>query len=294
MNINEQVSRMRAMMGISENSGRYQFAKDIQDDPDYIQFKKDAEYKDDTGQTLSFGTPRADGNDHYVDRVKYSRVKGDEDLGYGFDVDDDIDEANDLAGARDEHYRNMDDWHRVKSKHADDLFREMFNYLLSLDMDKREAWELIHTSEYQDELKAKMGDWLKQNPEPTFDYKSGETIGGDLLHNILLEGISDAISDWALFKYIPKEVNYMITHEGLSKGEAIANHIINGGNIMVYDIYDEDDELGEANMDKVLEAINHVKGTQSELYETLVTESYSEYDCNQFFQIVVTGEITFG
>lgn len=30
--LNEQVSRMRAIMGISENSGRYQFAKDIQDD----------------------------------------------------------------------------------------------------------------------------------------------------------------------------------------------------------------------------------------------------------------------
>lgn len=85
MNINEQVSRMREMMGISEHSGRYQFSQDIKDDPDYIQFKKDAEYKDETGQSLTFGTPRADGDDHYVNRARYSRVKPDDGV---WDLDD--------------------------------------------------------------------------------------------------------------------------------------------------------------------------------------------------------------
>jgi len=89
MNINEQVSRMKGMMGLSENSGRYQFSQDIKDDPDYIQFKKDAEYKDDTGQSLTFGTPRADGNDHYVNKEKYSRVKPDDGV---WDLDDEMDE----------------------------------------------------------------------------------------------------------------------------------------------------------------------------------------------------------
>lgn len=53
------------------------FAKDLQDDPDFIEFKKNAIYKDD-GQSYSFGTPRADGNDPFVKKKKYSRVKNSE------------------------------------------------------------------------------------------------------------------------------------------------------------------------------------------------------------------------
>jgi hypothetical protein len=53
------------------------FNKDLQDDPDFIEFKKNSKYDDD-GQTRSFGVPRASGNDPFVKKKKHSRVKNSE------------------------------------------------------------------------------------------------------------------------------------------------------------------------------------------------------------------------
>jgi len=66
----------------STKKGKYldaksKFDKDLQDDPDFIEFKKRARYKDD-GQTRSFGVPKASGNDPFVKKKKYSRVKNSE------------------------------------------------------------------------------------------------------------------------------------------------------------------------------------------------------------------------
>ena len=53
------------------------FNQDLQNDTDFIKFKKKAQYKDD-GQTRSFGVPRASGNDPFVKKKKHSRVKNTE------------------------------------------------------------------------------------------------------------------------------------------------------------------------------------------------------------------------
>jgi hypothetical protein len=53
------------------------FNQDLQDDPDFIEFKKNSKYDDD-GQTRSFGVPRASGNDPFVKKKKHSRVKNSE------------------------------------------------------------------------------------------------------------------------------------------------------------------------------------------------------------------------
>jgi hypothetical protein len=53
------------------------FNQDLQDDPDFIEFKKNSKYNDD-GQTRSFGVPRASGNDPFVKKKKHSRVKNSE------------------------------------------------------------------------------------------------------------------------------------------------------------------------------------------------------------------------
>jgi len=53
-------------------SAKDQFAKDIQDDPDFIEYKKKAN-KNDGVRSYSFGTARADYNDPFIDKKKYSR-----------------------------------------------------------------------------------------------------------------------------------------------------------------------------------------------------------------------------
>jgi hypothetical protein len=86
--LNEEIQNIRQMMGLNEDIARYQFAKDLQDDPDYTQFKKDAIKQTDHGNDMSYGVPRADGNDPFVTKdKKWDRVKPD-DLTLGDDVDE--------------------------------------------------------------------------------------------------------------------------------------------------------------------------------------------------------------
>jgi hypothetical protein len=57
-----------------KKSAKDQFAKDILQDKDYLDFKKKAEYKDENENTRSFGTPNAVHNDSFVRKNKYSRI----------------------------------------------------------------------------------------------------------------------------------------------------------------------------------------------------------------------------
>ena len=58
----------------SKKSAKNQFSKDVLKDKDYIDFKKNAEYKDERNDTRSFGTPNAVHNDPFIKKKKYSRV----------------------------------------------------------------------------------------------------------------------------------------------------------------------------------------------------------------------------
>jgi 8-oxo-dGTP pyrophosphatase MutT (NUDIX family) len=68
--------------------GKTQFAKDLKDDPDFLAYKKNAEYFDDYGQNRSFGTARADSNDPFINKKKHSRVNLDD-----LEIGDEVDEA---------------------------------------------------------------------------------------------------------------------------------------------------------------------------------------------------------
>ena len=57
-----------------KKSAKDQFNKDLLGDKDYIDFKKNAEFKDETGVTRSHGTPHAISRDPFIKKKKYSRV----------------------------------------------------------------------------------------------------------------------------------------------------------------------------------------------------------------------------
>jgi hypothetical protein len=62
-----------------KNSAKKSFLKDLQTDPDYLEFKKNKMYRDDLSkQDRSFGAPNAATNDPFIQKKKYSRVKDDE------------------------------------------------------------------------------------------------------------------------------------------------------------------------------------------------------------------------
>jgi hypothetical protein len=56
-----------------EKSAKRQFTKDLQDDPDFMEFKKNAKYNIGSRE-LTFGTPNVTTDDTYVKKRKYGRV----------------------------------------------------------------------------------------------------------------------------------------------------------------------------------------------------------------------------
>ncbi len=56
-----------------KRSAKDQFIKDLKNDKDYSNFKKNAEFTDD-GVKRSFGTPNSVNNDPFVSKKKYSRI----------------------------------------------------------------------------------------------------------------------------------------------------------------------------------------------------------------------------
>jgi len=74
----------------AHSDAKFQFSKDLADDPEYAEFKKNSMYKDETGQERTYGTPNAVGRDSFIQKKKWGRVGVDD---YDPDFDDDIDEA---------------------------------------------------------------------------------------------------------------------------------------------------------------------------------------------------------
>lgn len=57
-----------------ERSAKRAFSQDLQNDKDFVEFKKRARYKDDRGVEYSFGTPNVTGEDPYISKKKYGRI----------------------------------------------------------------------------------------------------------------------------------------------------------------------------------------------------------------------------
>jgi Protein of unknown function (DUF5661) len=56
-----------------QKSAKKSFSQDLQSDPDFIEFKKRAKYKDDRNVDFSFGVPNVTGDDPYISKKKWSR-----------------------------------------------------------------------------------------------------------------------------------------------------------------------------------------------------------------------------
>ena len=75
----EEIKKSENKESSYEKSAKRQFAKDLQSDKDYMQFKKNAKYDVD-GKEFTFGSPNASSDDFFINKRKYSRVgKSDDD-----------------------------------------------------------------------------------------------------------------------------------------------------------------------------------------------------------------------
>jgi hypothetical protein len=69
------LTKMETKEGKKHISAKDIFKQDLQNDPDYHEFKRNRQYRDDqTGELRSLGVPRVD-KDQFIDKKKYSRIK---------------------------------------------------------------------------------------------------------------------------------------------------------------------------------------------------------------------------
>lgn len=68
-------SKLKKIESKEDKSAKKTFTQDLQKDKDYIEFKKNAKFRDSRGgQEYSFGTPNVASEDPYISKRKYSRV----------------------------------------------------------------------------------------------------------------------------------------------------------------------------------------------------------------------------
>lgn len=198
---------------------------------------------------------------------------------------------NDFNDARFNYNQELDNWNKELHKFTEKSWQDMFNHLKSLDMSHQEAWMLINTNEYKDKLKQEKEDWIQSHPKPQFTYDSGKEITKQQIIDVLVTALEGGSNYWYYIKDIPNEVE---SNDSKPLSEAIGEYILNDGEILIYDIEDEDELLGEVNMNKLLETITLLKQDYPEVYQNIINEDYDANDADIFFQLAVMGDVTFG
>jgi hypothetical protein len=85
-----------------------------------------------------------------------------------------------------------------------------------------------------------------------------------------------------------------MNEKGLATSEAIGEYVLRGGYVQINDAEDEEEILGNIDMDGLLDAIQKIKAEHPNVYNNIIDEDYDADDADVFFQIAVMGEVTFG
>jgi len=116
----------------------------------------------------------------------------------------------------------------------------------------------------------------------------------EMIINLFVNALEGGSNYWYYLKDIPNEVKNIMSKKHIATSEAIGEFILNGGEIHIYDIEDEDDLLGSINMNNLLDAINTMKKEYSANYLNIVSETDDAEDADIFLQIATMGKIVFG
>jgi len=126
--------------------------------------------------------------------------------------------------------------------------------------------------------------------------------------DVFVTAIEGGSNYWYYILDVPKEITYMVKREDVPFSEACGKHVLNGGELTIYDVeevgdmedvdndyaQDKPDPLGTITMDSLLDAINIMKRDYPDRYESIVMDEYDAEDADVFFQIATMGEIVYG
>jgi hypothetical protein len=112
--------------------------------------------------------------------------------------------------------------------------------------------------------------------------------------NIFVTALEGGSNYWYYIPTIPNGVRDIMNETGLATSEAIGQYVLKGGYVQINDAEDEEEILGNIDMDGLLDAIQKIKAEYPNVYNNIIDEEYDADDADVFFQIAVMGEVTFG
>jgi hypothetical protein len=112
--------------------------------------------------------------------------------------------------------------------------------------------------------------------------------------NIFVTALEGGSNYWYYIPTIPNGVRDIMNETGLATSEAIGQYVLKGGYVQINDAEDEEEILGNIDMDGLLDAIQKIKAEYPNVYNNIIDEDYDADDADVFFQIAVMGEVTFG
>lgn len=112
--------------------------------------------------------------------------------------------------------------------------------------------------------------------------------------NLFVTALEGGSNYWYYIPTMPNGVREIKAEMNLATSEAIGEYVLRGGSIQINDAEDQEEVLGDVDMDSLLDAIQKLKSDYPHVYENIIDEEYDAEDADVFFQLAVMGEITFG
>lgn len=154
----------------------------------------------------------------------------------------------------------------------------------------------------------KQAEIFRKYEEERAEKAKNAQITKDQIIDVFVTAIEGGSNYWYYILDVPKEITYMVKEEGIAFSEACGKHVLNGGDLTIYDVeevgdmedvdndyaQDKPKPLGTINMDSLLDAINIMKRDYPERYESIIMDEYDAEDADVFFQIATMGEIVYG
>lgn len=186
-------------------------------------------------------------------------------------------------------------------KQGDGLFKSLLN-------DKREALNALYVPNKEKLVKDFIDNYKikKEYEQEREERRKTAQLTSEQIINVFVDAIEGGSNHWYYILDVPKEIKNM-TKNGMYFSEACGKHVLNGGELAIYDIEevgnmknvdefskDKPEPLGYINMNSLLDAINIMKKDYPEHYSNIVMDEYDSEDADVFFQIATMGDVVFG
>jgi len=180
-------------------------------------------------------------------------------------------------------------------------------YKFLLD-DKRKELNALYVPNKEKLVKDFIDDYRikKEYEQEREERRKTAQLTSEQIINVFVDAIEGGSNHWYYILDVPKEIKNM-TKNGMYFSEACGKHVLNGGELAIYDVEevgnmknvdefskDKPEPLGYINMNSLLDAINIMKKDYPEHYSNIVMDEYDSEDADVFFQIATMGDVVFG